>query len=891
MDDLSGLTWTPASGSESKKPPPMSSASAFSDLRPTPPTSGWSTPLSSGPAAPQKSPSKAPTPANDSFANLVSFNSASSNKNLSLLEQQKRLTEQRARQEAQKKAQLDAQFGGGSNAQFWDTLEKPQTARSPAPPDTLPGRQPSADEDDLLAAFNASAPVDASTNFPVPSSGLSSTNTPSLRLGSNNTQSTNPFMMNDDDDDPFGLNRIKQQQAAPQHATSQDDEDDVLGLLGKPVSEFEHKSEAKEPSRSPSPVASAADRYIAELVDMGFPADKAREALAATESGTNVQAAVGLLLNQAHEEAKQKSKGRGREASADRQEWQADRTREDSSRRRQPEPRDHGVPAWMQNEDRSRPASRTASRSPATVEKDASALAAQFGNNLFKSANSLWKTGTKKMQQAVQEFNAPSDSSQPRWMREAPSAQETTHSESRPSAAPKPSNFTDEAILLEMGAPPSKPSRPRQNSPGISEPDILRSRSPQAAFQRDMRPQFKEDRRSRLSRVNAEEQAAQAYISPARRRKAAPTPPASESQPDLFEPSSSVSRQPTRPATTSPLLQTRHNLPSKPLPVRPKAPPRETPQVAPSALASSHSHRVKGSEAFKRGDYAAAHASYSTALSQLPAKHPVTIILLCNRALTGLKIGEPKSAIQDADTAISVIGPSRGESEKIDLGNGEPGKDMREFFGKALMRKAEALEQLEKWSEAAKIWRDAVEAGHGGGTSIQGRNRCEKAAGINQPTSRTSTPASSARPIQSRKPATPAARPARPAANPAKSAEAVNRLRAANEAADRADSEKFALADAVEARLNTWKGGKQDNLRALLASLDTVLWPEAGWKKISMAELIMPNKVKIQYMKGIGKVHPDKIPIDATTEQKMIAGAVFSALNEAWDKFKRENNL
>ena len=38
-----------------------------------------------------------------------------------------------------------------------------------------------------------------------------------------------------------------------------------------------------------------------------------------------------------------------------------------------------------------------------------------------------------------------------------------------------------------------------------------------------------------------------------------------------------------------------------------------------------------------------------------------------------------------------------------------------------------------------------------------------------------------------------------------------------------------------------------------------VLWPEAGWKKVGMSELVLPGKVKIQYMKGIAKVHPDKV--------------------------------
>ncbi|KAL2371688.1 UBA/TS-N domain-containing protein [Blastomyces gilchristii SLH14081] len=891
MDDLSGLSWNPSAGSEARRPAPVgsTSAAAFSELRPTPPTSGRSTPVTVGPSVRSKPPSKTATPVNDSFANLVTFSSSNSGKSLSLLEQQRQLAEQRARQEAQRRANIEAQYGG-SNAQFWDNFEKPHASTSPAGQTSSEPQHPSTDEDDLLAAFDASVPVDASTNFPIPDSNRSTNNNAaSSQLPSNCGQAEDQGLgSTDDGDDPFGLHDLKPK-ATLQSPPSPADNDDILGSLGKPVSEFIRKPEdeimlAKAPSTGPSLAVSAANKYIAELVDMGFPADKAQKALATTESGTDVQAAVGWLLNQAQEEAKQKANGKIRELRKDQCEYES---RARSSRRRPAQRRDNGVPAWMQTERSRSSSNRADSRSPATVEKDAAALAAEFGNNLFKSANSLWKSGTKKVQQAVQEFNGPSDVNQPRWMRESPTTSETTHSGVRGSKPPKQGNFTDEVILLESGARPSKPSRRREEPLPMSKSDILRSHSPHAAVQRDMRPRITEDPRTRLTRLNAEEQAAQAYISPARRRKGVAIPPASESQPDLLEAHCTV-RQPPRPATTSPHPQARQSQTPNPLPVRPKGPPREIPQVSSSALASSHIHLQRGSEAFKRGDYVSAHTSYSNALSQLPEKHPITIILLCNRAVTGLKIGESKSAISDADAAIAIIGPSRGESEKIDLGNGEPSKDMKEFFGKALMGKAEALEQLERWPEAAKIWRDAVEAGHGGSISIQGRNRCEKAAGISQPTPRTSTTVTTSRPAQLKKPATPAARSTGQHAKPA---EAVSRLRAANEAADRADNEKFALSDSVEARINAWKGGKQDNLRALLASLDTVLWPEAAWKKISMAELILPNKVKIQYMKGIAKVHPDKIPVNATTEQKMIAGAVFSTLNEAWDKFKNENGL
>jgi hypothetical protein len=235
--------------------------------------------------------------------------------------------------------------------------------------------------------------------------------------------------------------------------------------------------------------------------------------------------------------------------------------------------------------------------------------------------------------------------------------------------------------------------------------------------------------------------------------------------------------------------------------------------------------------------------------------------VLCNRSLTALKTGDPKVAVSDADQALAIIGPGQGANESIELGAGEGLKDMREFFGKALMRKAEALEHMEKWSDAAAVWKQAVEAGIGGAISIRGRDRCEKTAAPRIAVKPKAAPVRSVAPSADKAP------PAkglgnsmqRPALSSATSAEAVKRLRLANAAADKADDEKFALTDAVDARLTAWKGGKADNLRALLQSMDNVLWEGAGWKKVGMSDLVMPNKVKIIYMKAIGKVHPDKV--------------------------------
>lgn len=299
--------------------------------------------------------------------------------------------------------------------------------------------------------------------------------------------------------------------------------------------------------------------------------------------------------------------------------------------------------------------------------------------------------------------------------------------------------------------------------------------------------------------------------------------------------------------------------PSTPAPLRPKAGSRPIPATSPSALSTSATHRAAGTASFKRGDYAEAHSHYTAALSPLPSTHPIVIVLRCNLALSNIKVGNPKAAITEAEAVIKIIGPSRGEDEVISLGDAEGDKPMKEFWGKALTRKAEALEHMEKWTEAAKVWRDAVEAGVGGSIAIQGRNRCEKAANPPSPSAPSRSCAASAPPKVTPRKTGASVRPSARAGLASAEPEAVKRLREANAAAAAASDEAFALNDVVDARLVAWKGGKADNLRALLASLDSVLWIEAGWKKVGMADLVLPARVKIVYMKAIAKVHPDKV--------------------------------
>lgn len=769
-------------------------------------------------------------------------------------------------------------------------ITKPWTAL-----DTRPKRpaQPAATDHDLLSGLIA-APNDAETGeqkitLEDNTYGFSET-LPYIPGRSNTT------VADDDDDDPFGLGSMIRPRR-PSHPISKETsnaDEDILGLLGRPVSEVLASNEPMVPAtdKAESRGVSSKDQALAELVDMGFDVGKSREALSTTDSGVDVQSAVGWLLQQAHHESTSRSRaGGGRNDRSQSQRAQPSPTRQPSSTG------EAAQPAWMRDSSQSRPhQQRQSSRSPVNGEKDPSKIAAELGNNLFKTANSIWKTGTKKLNQAVADLNSDSDSSQPKWMREPrlDKGKPTTRTQTpqdrvvddhqasvgpqRPTTRHVP-EVTDEALMLEStnARPlPRKPSRPKP------EPDLTASHRessslPLSSNRQDHSPprflqqpghQRREESKGRLNRLAVEEQIAEAYISPARRKKATPKPAAPE--PDLLfgaSETSSIASVPPRNSTSSPRSPIRQPTRAPQTPSqRPPTLKRTLPPISPSALRSSHTSRQAGTVSFKRGDYSEAAAHYSSALAPLPPTHPLSIPLLTNRALCHLKTGDPKNCIADSNTALDLVGPSRGVGETVDLGD-EGAKDMFIYWGKAMTRRAEALEQLERWADAGAVWKSCVEAGVGGATSIAGRNRCEK---IMKAPSQVST---ASKPAIARKPPMPKSKP-KPisalddlsgtttsisAAAGTDSAEAVTRLRAANLEAERLDDEKFALSDKVSERVASWRSGKEGNLRALLASLDSVLWEGCGWKKVGMGELILANKVKVVYMKGIGKVHPDKV--------------------------------
>ena len=86
----------------------------------------------------------------------------------------------------------------------------------------------------------------------------------------------------------------------------------------------------------------------------------------------------------------------------------------------------------------------------------------------------------------------------------------------------------------------------------------------------------------------------------------------------------------------------------------------------------------------------------------------------------------------------------------------------------------------------------------------------------------------------------------------------------------------------LEPKIKAWseEHGKKKQLRALLGTLHTILWPGANWKPVSIGDMLDDSKVKKFYHKASRVVHPDKThSLDA--EKRFLAKRVFDALTQA----------
>ncbi|KAK0499457.1 hypothetical protein EDD18DRAFT_1102814 [Armillaria luteobubalina] len=591
-------------------------------------------------------------------------------------------------------------------------------------------------------------------------------------------------------------------------------DDDILGELGRPVdavprrpSPPSNQSTVQVPQHSRAPptrTVSPPPHILGQLVEMGFSIQQARIALASTDSGLDVEAALETLLNNGSS----------------------------TSSRSTPPPTLPRRPP-LSGRDSSNHSSQSNTRHREHDRSSSSPSASHADSNIQEQADKLLaqasELGRERVQKAYAERIGTDNAADNR------SGSRTNNLHGRPKWMQ-----TDDNGL--------------HNGSADHIPDGRKAHSPSPASGQPSNPQPRPQPKA-VDLFSTADEAPVAYVSPFRRGKPKVSPPVQ-------------STPPVRVATPSP--------PLKPLI-----------SASSSLISTSQSHKNLGAEKFKLGQYGEADSAYTNAIECLPSGHLLLVPLYNNRALVRLKTGDYNGAVGDAGIVIELVNENtwRNEQARVKTSEEGAGVDLGDGLVKAWRRRAEASEGREKWDDARKDWEKVAGANWAAsnmrGEGVRGAGRCRKmVVAQKQETSGAPPPrAAKPRPAPTRPP---------PRRGPTPPSQALSNLKKANDAAEAEDNEKYELKDVVDGKLLAWKGGKETNIRALIASLDTVLWPELGLQKTSIAELVTPAQVKIRYTKAIAKLHPDKLnPNNSTLEQRMIANGVFGTLNEAWNAFKQ----
>ena len=288
---------------------------------------------------------------------------------------------------------------------------------------------------------------------------------------------------------------------------------------------------------------------------------------------------------------------------------------------------------------------------------------------------------------------------------------------------------------------------------------------------------------------------------------------------------------------------------------------------------------VKAKELFTNGDYSGAHDQYEKSFNTLPQKHPLRILALSNMMIAELKIGEYSRCVENSKVALSMY-PEDKAQWASSIQNSDPHRTYKDIWSKIVARQAEAYEHQENFESSLKSIELLLHNGYHDAKIMSAKRRCQNVLNPVKPATKPAKPVE--KDVKSV--------PVKSSPEPEKTFEAVRKVKEANKREEQIEKEKLALYDTVFSKIAAWKGDKDDDIRFLLSNLpEVVTWTDL--KSVSTADLVIPKKVKITYLRAIAKLHPDKLPSDLSVENKMIAEDVFSVLSVAWEKFKSDNGM
>ncbi|KDR78742.1 hypothetical protein GALMADRAFT_137751 [Galerina marginata CBS 339.88] len=673
-------------------------------------------------------------------------------------------------------------------------------------------------------------------------------------------------------------------------------EDDLLGMLGQPVEvvraaptqDADHapsRNGRSNPTRSHGsrPGASSPPPHIlGQIVEMGFSIEQAKKALKQTKDGQDVQAALESLLGGGDPAEESRSGGGGYAGEREHPrpsnsspapppahprtapKGQKERERERLERQRQASLREGGEGSG--------------SGSVTDIQEQADKLLAQaseIGLTVFSKASAFWKGGKEKVVKAYEERSgdvggrggapAAGGGGRPKWM------QEVVHqSDDEDDSGRNHEGFRDTHDQEEVF--PRRPNVKVEQA----EVDLFSDPAPQRSTP------FSQSRPNSIRQTSSSSQPQQRKAPQQRQPTQPPPPPPTRNLPTA-SPSALAIAMKHKTAGTEQFKLGQH------------AAAVESYSAAIAALPDGHLlliplHTNRALSRLKTGEYVGAVADCEKAVEGVLGK--LVFSSGAGRAALsnddGFGFDDPLAPKKDASPSApppllqpSIIPPgllSAGRSRVNEGGWMHPqgvGVDLLDGYVKALRRAAEACEGREKWVDAGLWWSVLSRAGEGEGggwveektrkEAVSGGVRCRKmldqASGSGASSSPVAGLAKAAGPASvSRPPTKPKPKPRPPPAPSNEPSRALLALQNITAQAESEDAAKHALKDMVDARLSAWKTGKETNVRALLASLETVLWEGAitGGLKMGMADLVSPAQVKKGYVRAIAKVHPDK---------------------------------
>ncbi|KAI5965534.1 SWA2 [Candida margitis] len=671
-------------------------------------------------------------------------------------------------------------------------------------------------------------------------------------------------LLDDDFTDLFPEQRREQQSQPQQQQPSKPSRPDVIRKNSNVSSTRSSVSIPRSTNGRASP--SAKDHTIAALVDIGFTIEDANDAI--SHSGTDLQKCVNYIMN--------KNTSQSRASNEDNYEGDS-----------------------------------ILGKRPDSINFN------ELGNNLFQKANTFLNFSKRKVMENIEQFNSGGNSPFDIGRR-------SSQSPNLPEWMRNQAKYKSQAYEKKFGGEDYG-----DDEDNINQDEIDKFMRVQREKERQRLRQRFDQRSGSGSGINGDEDRGSASSSVASPRnsiskESSPAPPAKPPRPaarnngggiPASQNAATSEKQKQASPTVSPLDKRQQAATEEEVDLLGISTSGHTTSISSSLRDTSPlnqfietdytTHKAKATEAFKSGDYTTALESYTTCVSILPPKHELRVVMNSNLALTNKLQGHLKQSLENVEKALELMQLEECSSnpkglQKTGGGGGDnntpqlAGKPVKYWYLKVVIIKAEVLELLEKYQLALETYNLLVQKlGCMDKKVMDGKRRVDKI--VNPDNYKSVTPKPKPKPTASPVSTAPTKKTTSKAATTSSTSTAKP-----SEVAEELDPLEV---DGLNNSITQWAESKNNDLRQMLINLQVII-PHGSINinenllKLSLNDLVLPKQVKLNYMKVISSIHPDKLASQFKSGHsakdkriQLVCNGVFIHLNERWEIFRKEENI